>query len=238
MELIEKKENSIKIQEDIEDSMINAIRRYVNHIPIIAIDEIEISKNDSPLYDETIAHRIGLIPLKYKKIDSKNPPELKLSSKKEGYVYSEELKGDIEPTYNKIPITSLNKNKELELSAKIKTGTGIEHSKFAPGIIFYREIFDIKLENNASLELINICPKKVFEEKNGKLSVKDNTKCDFCEECLDWNSKNGKDSIKISPTNKILITIESFGQLKPEEIFKKSLEQLKKDLEIVAKTIK
>ena len=67
MKSIEKKENQITFGADIDESLANAIRRYISEIPILAVEEIEIYKNDSPLYDETIAHRIGLIPLKMEK---------------------------------------------------------------------------------------------------------------------------------------------------------------------------
>jgi len=64
MELIEKKENQITFIAEADERLMNSIRRYVNQIPVLAFDEVVISRNDSPLYDETIAHRMGLIPLK------------------------------------------------------------------------------------------------------------------------------------------------------------------------------
>ena len=67
MKIINKKNNQMTFSAEIDESLANAIRRYVDQIPILAIDEVEISKNDSPLYDETVAHRIGLIPLKMEK---------------------------------------------------------------------------------------------------------------------------------------------------------------------------
>ena len=88
MKLISKKDNIIVFQADIEETLANAIRKYLNQVLIPAIDEVEISKNDSPLYDETIAHRIGLIPLKTNKISSeKTPIKLRLNVKKEGKNY-------------------------------------------------------------------------------------------------------------------------------------------------------
>ncbi|MEK6840344.1 MAG: hypothetical protein AABX79_00095 [Nanoarchaeota archaeon] len=66
MKLIEKSKDNVVFSAEIEESLANAIRRYVGQIPVVAVDEIEISMNDSPLYDETIAHRVGLIPLNMK----------------------------------------------------------------------------------------------------------------------------------------------------------------------------
>src|SRR3972149_6730007 len=72
MELIEKNKDQIIFSAEIEDSLANAIRRYVNHIPVLAVDELEISRNDSPLYDETVAHRVGLVPIKADKATEKS----------------------------------------------------------------------------------------------------------------------------------------------------------------------
>ncbi len=238
MELVNKKENQITFKTEISESLANSIRRYVSHILTLAVDEIEISKNDSPLYDETIAHRIGLIPLKTNKtINGKIEINFDLDSQKEGFVYSGEMvssEKNAEVVYDKMPITILPKGHELKLKATAKAGIGREHSKFSPGMIFYREIFNVKLNGNCPLELIDICPKKVFEEKNNKVVVKDSQKCDFCEECL----IKFNDKIKIEPTKEVLITVESFGQIPPKEIFKKSIENLKKDLSDISKKIK
>jgi DNA-directed RNA polymerase alpha subunit len=67
MKVITKKNNQITFSAEVDESLANAVRRYVDQIPILAVDEVEISKNDSPLYDETVAHRIGMIPLKMDK---------------------------------------------------------------------------------------------------------------------------------------------------------------------------
>lgn len=238
METIKKTENNLTIKGKAEDSLVNAIRRYVNRIPVLAIDEVEIIKNDSPLYDETLAHRMGLVPLKTKKAALKKETELELYSKNEGFVYSGEIKGDLEVAYDKIPLTTLNKGGEVHVKASVKAGKGEEHSKFSPGFIYFREVFDVKADKDCPIEVIKKCPQGVFEEKAGKVSVRDSLKCDFCEECIDYCKKNKKDSIKITPTNEVLITIESFGQMDIKDIFKDSIEVLKKDLLEVSKKIK
>ena len=235
MKIVEKKDNTLIFTVEANESILNAIRRYVNQIPVLAVDEIEISKNDSPLYDETIAHRIGLIPLKN---ENKVKGKLKLNVKKEGIVYSDELKGDIKVIHDKIPITLLNKSQELELVANVKAGKGSEHSKFSPGLIFYRNVFEIKADKNCPKEVIENCPRNILKLKDGKIIVEDDFKCDSCEACVEFCKKNGKESIEVVPTKELLVTLESFGQLSVEDMFKKSIEVLKKDLAELSKKIK
>ncbi len=238
MKLISKKENSIVFQTSIEETLANAIRKYLNQIQVPAIDEVEISKNDSPLYDETISHRIGLIPLKADKISNeKTPVKLKLNVKKEGMVYSGNFKGAINVVYDKIPITSLNKDQELEITGIVKFGKGGEHAKFSPGLMFYRNIFDIKIDKECPKEVVGVCPQNILKFENGKVIAKDVLKCDICEACLDFCKKQKKDSIKITPTNELIITLESFGQLETKEIFKNSIDVLRKDLNDISKKI-
>jgi len=238
MELISKKENQMIFTAEIEESLANAIRRYINQIPVLAVDEVEISKNDSPLYDETIAHRIGLIPIKIDKTaNTKIISKLKLDAKEEGMVYSDKLKGNLKVAYEKIPITTLNKGQELNIVAIVKRGKGEEHAKFSPGLMFYRNIVDIKLDKDCPKEVVDICPKKVFAFKGDKVVVKDSSKCDMCEACIEVCRKHKKNSIKIIPTKKLVIELESFGQINVENILKESVEILKKDLADISKKI-
>jgi len=227
MKLIEKKDNKLTFIVEAEETLLNSIRRYTNQIPVLAVEEIEISKNDSPLYDETIAHRIGLIPLKN---EGKDGGKLKLNVKKEGIVYSEELKGNIKVIYERIPITLLGKGQELELVATVKTGRGSEHSKFSSGLIFYRNVFELKVDKNCPKEVIDKCPRNLLKLKDGRIIVDDTFKCDSCESCVDFCKKKGKATIEVVPTKELLVTIESFGQLSVDDMFKKSIEVLKKDL--------
>jgi len=238
MKVMDKKNNQVTFSAELDESLANAIRRYVDQIPILAIDEVEISKNDSPLYDETIAHRIGLIPLKMDKTTSeKTVEEITLVAKKDGIVYSEEMKGKIDPVYDKIPVTVLKKGQELEILATARVGKGSKHSKFSPGLMFYRNLIKIKVDKDCPKEVINVCPQKVFDLEAGKVSVIDENKCDMCEACTDLCRKMGKNSIELIPTEELVITVESFGQINEEDIFKKAIKILKEDLEEVSKKI-
>ena len=235
MKLVEKKDNQITFISGMDETTANAIRRYINHIPVIAVDEVEIFKNDSPLYDETIAHRIGLIPLKMEK-GSKKEHKLKLSTKKEGFVYSGEFKGEAEPVYDTIPLTYLNKGQEMEIVATTKLGTGVEHSKFSPGLMFYRNVAEITMDRDLYNDVKKICGNCDVNEKGNKVVVLDNGKkevADACEGIADKNKKN----IEVDLKDELVVTVESFGQISSEDVFKKAVEELRQDVNEFSKKI-
>jgi DNA-directed RNA polymerase subunit D len=238
MKILDKKDNQITFTAEIDESLANAIRRYIDQIPILAVDEVEISKNDSPLYDETIAHRIGLVPLKMDKtISEKSVEQISLVAKKDGVIYSEDMKGKVKPVYDKIPITVLKKGQELEILATAKVGIGSKHSKFSPGLMFYRNMIKVKVDKDCPKEIINSCPVGIFGLEAGKVVVIDENKCDMCEMCVDLARKMGKNCIELTPTGELVITIESFGQIDEKEIFKRAIEILQDDLKEVLKKI-
>jgi DNA-directed RNA polymerase subunit D len=226
MEIITKKNDKFVFKVNIDESLANAIRRYVNQIQIVAIDEIEIIKNDSPLYDETIAHRLGLIPLKQ---NTKKEGKLKLDAQKEGFVYSESLKGDFEVVYEKMPITLLNKGQEIEIIAYAKLGKGKEHAKFSPGVMNYRKTFEINLDKELTEKIKARIPNITLEIKGEKAIITDDRENEVCDICEGLAEKYEK-KIDIKPLKEIIISLESFGQIDAKSIFTKSIEALKKDL--------
>lgn len=236
MELINKSTNQIVFSTDMGETLANSIRRYLNHIPILAIDEVEIHKNDSALYDETISHRLGLIPLKDKKVSGKKC-ELKLNTKKEGTVYSGELKGDFDIVYENIPLVMLNKDQCLEIIATVKQGRGIEHAKFSSGLMFYRTINEITMNKSFLDEIKLIAKENKITEKGDKISLIDDQKKEVSE-VIEGICEEGKQKAEIKPIGKLMVTLESFGQLTVKDIFKNTIEELKKDLNEVSKNLK
>ncbi len=235
METVEKKENQITFRADISDSLANAIRRYINQIPILAVDEVEIYKNDSPLYDETVAHRIGLIPLKMDKaVSEKTEMEIKLSVKGEGIVYSGQLEGGLGVVYDKIPITTLGPEGELQIVATAKTGKGSEHSKFSPGLMYYRHVSEIKMDADLHDKLKEKLPENEIRKEGKSVIVYDNLKTDVTDACEEICREEGK-SLEIIPKDELVITVEAFGQIPVEEVFKRAIAALEKDLSAVSK---
>jgi len=236
MKKLEKTENQIVFTAEIPETLTNSVRRYISQIPVVAIDEVEISKNDSALYDETIAHRVGLIPLKSKKGNKKKQGKFKLEVKKEGIVYSGDLKGDFEIVYEKIPITILSNNQELKFVATTKTGKGAEHAKFSPGLMFYRHISEITVDKDFYEEIRKVCPAAEIEEKGNKMVIIDNGKKEVVDVCEGLVSKAGKKA-DVEEKDELVITVESFGQISPENVFLRSIDTLKKDLASLTKSI-
>jgi DNA-directed RNA polymerase subunit D len=238
MDIVKKTDEKFVFTSDISTNIANAIRRSVLRIPVLAIDEVEIEKNDSALYDETLAHRMGLVPLKMTK-DLKEDSEvkLKLSHKNAGYVYSEEMKGDVEVAYGRIPLTLLEEDQELKVAATARMGIGLKHAKFSPGILTYRIISEITLPKKYKEKIAESYPENQIKEKGDKIIVKDDkekTVIDFCEGLCN----KGKDEFETKDTKELMITIESFGQMPASDIFKKALSILKDDLKALSKSLK
>lgn len=234
MRIIEQKEKELVFSIKIEEELANAIRRYINQIPVLAIDTVEISKNGSPLYDETIAHRLGLIPLEMGNVSVKKDAKLKLNVKKEGIVYSGELKG-MKLVYEDIPITTLNKNQELEVSATVNLGRGVEHAKYSPGLMTYRNSSEIIMGKEFLDKVKDVCPNEI-KEKGDKIIVLDNLKkgvLDVCEGICNVKGKKPEVNFK----DELIINLESFGQMDVKNIFKKSIEEMKKDISKLAKNL-
>ena len=134
--LIKKSDNKITfLIENSTPGYSNALRRIMlNEVPVMAIEEVEIRKNSSALYDEQVAHRLGLIPLttdlkSYELPESqadiderkaKCTVQFTLKEKGPKTVYASDMKTadpKIKPVYPKTPIVHLLKDQEIDSDA-------------------------------------------------------------------------------------------------------------------------
>lgn len=169
-------EETVVTFKDTHNTIVNAIRRVIiDEVPTFAIEDVEVVVNDSPLYDETVAHRLGLVPIKtdLKSYNFRDEcscggigcalceVKMSLAADEDGYVYSGQIKSDdpkIVPVDEEIPITKLFAGKKIEINMKAVLGKGREHAKWAPAHSYLRD-------NEGSVDLII--------ESFGQLSGKD-----------------------------------------------------------------
>lgn len=233
IKLLDKNNNEISVTADLDITLVNAIRRSVEEIPILAIDEVDIYKNDSALYDEIIAHRLGLIPLKNQKVKNKEI-ELKLKAKGKTGV-TKVLSGSLGElvVYDDMPIVLLEENQEIEIVARARVGKGIKHSKFSSGTIHYKHLPKIKIthEGEKHSELAELFPENF--EFDGKLKIKDANYGD-----IDQDDLKDYPGVSVDFGDELIIYIESWGQIGVKEVFTEACEALKENLSEVLKAIK
>jgi DNA-directed RNA polymerase subunit D len=233
---------------------LNSLRRMiVNNVPTLAIEEVTFIENSSALYDEIIAHRLGLVPL-VTDIDTYVETDkckckgngcayctLQLSLNKAGpcTVYAEDLvtkDPKVKPVYPKMPIVKLLEGQTLKFEAVALMTNGKHHIKHSPGLFYYQQypIFKIK-EHKDAKKCVDVCPQKILELKGNKLKVTDETRCNLCMACVD--ECPDAISVKGSDTD-FIVSVESWGQLSVQQILLESAKVFDQELDELTEEVK
>lgn len=225
----------------------NALRRaIVGEVPVMAIESVDIYENTSSIFDEYIAHRLGLIPLTTDLKTYKSPAEccggncakcsvmLSLDEKGPGTVYSKSLKSKdqkVKPVENKIPIMKLTKTQKLRLEAKAVLGVGKDHARHQAGMCTYRLMPKVEFtkECDACGGCVKVCPAKILKKDGSKIKVDDIDECIGCMECVEACGKAGIAVSRESDT--FLFTLESFGNLPAKTVLKEGIRVLEEKME-------
>ena len=256
VELVSKEPQLTFVVRGVNYSVANFFRRINEEVPTLAIDDVEIVKNDSALNDEILAHRLGLIPIS---TDKTFNPIVECTCKGKGCskctvsltlkeigpctVYSKDFKGKAKVAYGDMPLTILEKDQELEIIAYARLGLGKNHAKHSPGLFSYRAypVFDLKSSDLDTIKkVVDSCPKKILgvDEKGNKIKIKEDVPCDICGACMELCDQLGKDIIDVKPSEEDMIfTIESWGQLSNKEIFLEISDEIKKQLKDLDKEL-
>lgn len=248
--------------------LVNSLRRVLlADVPKMAIHNVEFHlgpimgedgrefESVTPLFDEIIAHRLGLVPLPTYLDEFNFRSECtchgegcpsctvmySLNKKGPSTVYS----GDLEPLGSDkfrvkdefIPIVKLGPNQAILVYATAELGTGRQHAKFqavqAPGYRYYPNVqfnyekLDVKSFNTSC------CPVRILEKKGDTIAVTDMEKCTLCRACEDAAPKGavtvtGDDTSFVFQFETDLSVSASAALLKGAEILEKDSAELAK----------
>ena len=259
VKVVEEKENALRfLLSGTNHTYANALRRaMIAEVPAMAVDDVIVVENTSVLYDEVIAHRLGLIPLKTD-LDAYVLPEecdckselgcskcrASFTLEAEGVgepvmVYSSDLKpeGEVTPVSGNIPIVKLGPAQRLRLELYARLGRGIEHAKWQPvSACAYKYLPKVSLnpDNLANPEeVIRICPTDVYaHDPEKRIVVRDELACTLCMDCTEKavpvDAKKGF-PVKIEGDDTaFLFYVESTGALAPRRIVSEAAKVLDK----------
>jgi DNA-directed RNA polymerase subunit D len=246
MKLTKVTDKELQVTYDLSDTtpaFANALRRYcIDYVPTLAIEDVEFKSNDSILYDEVIAHRLGLISLSTdlssytlaeegEEISAMNSVVLTLSKSEPGYVYAKDFQTKdpkVKPVYGDTQITYLVNEQTFEIIVTAVMGVGKDHAKWSPANVSYTYKPSVKVNNQSSQlkDVLEKFPPQVV--KDGKIDEKAITTpalLDACDGICD-------DVVKIDyDSTSFIFTVESFGQLQAKEVVVEAINQFNTQLD-------
>jgi DNA-directed RNA polymerase subunit D len=227
----------------------------LTRLPAMAIDEVLVLENTSVMYDEMLAHRLGLIPL-VTDLESYNLSEdcdcegkgcslcqctLTLEETaeedEEKIINSSNLTSQdpkVVPASGDIPLVKLAPGQRLIIEAYARLGKGLENAKFQPvSTVSYKYVPIVEVNKEKCTQCgdcVGVCPKNIFRVEGDTISTQNTLDCSLCEACVEV-CEPGAITID-SKKDSFLFKVESTGALTPEDIVEKSAELLKERIRL------
>jgi len=263
VKILEKEGNTLRfILKGVGVQTANALRRVmIAEVPSMAIDDVVFVENTSPLQDEVIAHRLGLIPLKTD-LDSYVLPEecechselgcskcrVTLTLDAEAgdttrIVYSSEIRSedpDVTPVSEKIPIAKMAPGQRLRLEAYARLGMGKDHAKWqSVSACAYKYLPRIRFSSacDGCGKCVDACSKKVLALKESKAVAVNPVDCTTCRVCEE-NCPREKKAISVgSQVESFVFRVESTGALPPQRVVVEAAKAMKEKADEFVKQI-
>lgn len=266
IKILKLEERSIKfILSGASPAFANALRRsMIGEVPTLAIDEVNIYENTSVLFDEVLALRIGLIPLKSDLESYRYPNEctcesgcpqcqvsLTLSAEGPKTVYSGDLQSSdpkVIPADQSIPIVELKEYpakegtrlppQKIVLEAIARLGQGKDHAKWQPAVSCgYKNMPKITITEKCDEcgACVEECPRKILK-LNGKLKVISEAECSLCKLCEEACEVS---AIKVKEDKtSFVFSLESDGSLPITELVTRAADTLKQKAKELSESLK
>ncbi len=240
--------------EDTGPAFANAYRRVLqSEVPILAIDEVIFFSNTTTFFDEYVAHRLALIPLRTPKKAYDFGEEfsvrfrLDVTAEEEQFiVYSGHLESsdpEVYPVSPNIPILVMNRGEKLSLEAIARMGRGKEHAKWQPVVALGYSYYPIYVFNPEKCregeKLVKKFGAQVVKE-DGMLRVLDAPLHPDLEEALRRCSiEHGESHVRVEyDERRIIIKFESTGALDCKDILLLAADELIKKFEVFEKSLR
>lgn len=253
IKVLEKSERRIRfVLERSNPAFANALRRVMkNEVPTMAIEYVDFEENTSGMFDELVAHRLGLVPLTFDQDAYNMKDDCKCGGKgcsrceavlvldKQGpcTVKSGDLKStdeSVQPADKDIPIVDLLENQRLKFEATAQLGLGTEHIKWQAANVGYQYTPSVRTSEKADPKIIDICPTHVFEKRDGRVKVVAEDKCILCMRCVEIS-----EGVTVSSDDTgFIFDVESVSGRSAKQILNKSLDVLEERAEALAEGVK
>jgi DNA-directed RNA polymerase I and III subunit RPAC1 len=218
----------------------NALRRIIlSEVPTMAIETCRFHSNNTGVSDETLAHRLGLVPIKIMPTDHPIVLQLDVECKPQDgklrRVFSSDLTcptmHGVGPTNPDIIIAKLSPGQKLSIDMECVRGTGSMHAKWSPVCsAAYRLLPQVILKrefSGESAQRLQTCfaPGVIELDKNGVARVSDARKCTFTTE-IKYHPDLAEHVVQKRVEDHYIFYVESIGTLAPREILHVALLRL------------